>query len=269
MQDIRDILFRDIEAQKFRAVLIAERDGILSGVDEAVKTAQELGVEWNSDCREGDRLFAGRIFAELIAVPKQLAMAEERIIGTLSKTSGIATSARRAVELADGELEIVSGSWKKMPPCIKNMVRLAITTGGASFRICEPPMLYMDKNFITMLGSVKSALFSASEMTNVTKIVQIRGLHPSVEVETREALAGGASILMVDTGNLDDVDVCQRVLADMKMREHVRVAFAGNVKIADIPSLGKRGIDKLCIGKEIVDAPLLDMKLNVVGVLEQ
>lgn len=44
MQDIRDQVFRDICGKKFRAVLLAERDGVLSGVEEAVKTAQELGV---------------------------------------------------------------------------------------------------------------------------------------------------------------------------------------------------------------------------------
>ena len=42
------------------------------------------------------------------------------------------------------------------------------------------------------------------------------------------------------------------------------MAFAGGVKIADIPDLAARGMDLLCIGKEIVDAGLLDMKLDVV-----
>ncbi|UQT50137.1 hypothetical protein M5E87_11615 [Flavonifractor plautii] len=35
-----------------------------------------------------------------------------------------------------------------------------------------------------------------------------------------------------------------------------------NVKLTDIPELSERA-DILCIGKEIVDAPLLDWKLDV------
>jgi len=37
------------------------------------------------------------------------------------------------------------------------------------------------------------------------------------------------------------------------------------VHLKDIPSLASQGADVLCIGKEIVDAPLLDLKLDVVG----
>ena len=46
--------------------------------------------------------------------------------------------------------------------------------------------------------------------------------------------------------------------------ERIKVAFAGNVKLTDIPELSRRA-DILCIGKEIVDAPLLDWKLDVLG----
>lgn len=35
MEDIRDILFENIASKRFRAVLTAERSGVLSGVDEA------------------------------------------------------------------------------------------------------------------------------------------------------------------------------------------------------------------------------------------
>ena len=265
MQDIRDIVFRNISKNIYRAVLISERDGILSGVNEAVSIAEELGIEWKSDYKDGDKLYTNKIFAELTGTPKQIAMAEERIIGTLSKTSGIATAAKRAVMLADGKARIVSGSWKKMPPCMKDMVRLAITSGGAAFRICEPPMLYMDKNFVAMCGSVKSALDAASGISETTKVIQIRGLNASIEQETAQALEGGAGILMVDTGKLEDVASCMKELERLDSRDKVSIAFAGNVRLEDIPSLAERGIDILCIGKEIVDAPLLDMKLNVVG----
>ncbi len=262
MQDIRDQLFRGICHRKFRAVLLTERDGILSGVADAVKIAQKLGVTWTSGCAEGDRATAGEAFAQLTAPPKEIAMAEEQIIGALSKTSGIATAANQAVRLADGKIDIVSGSWKKMPFCMKDAVRRAIVTGGAAFRICDPPMIYMDKNFVTMLGSVKAALEAAAGL-NATKIVQIRGILEPVREETLEALAGGADILMVDTGNLSDADVCLKVVAEKNCRGKVKVAFAGSVRLQDIPMLAARGIDILCIGREIVDAPLLDMKLNV------
>lgn len=263
VQDIRDTVFRDICAKQFRAELLAERDGILSGVEEAVAAAKELGVVWNSSCKEGDKVTAGKPFAELIAGPKEMAMAEECVMGALSKASGIATAANHAVSLANGRVEIVAGAWKKMPPSMKHAVRQAVVSGGAQFRMCNLPMLYMDKNFVSMFGSVKAILQAVSHLTDMNKVVQIRGKLESVEQETLEALEGGATVLMVDTGRKSDVDICLKLLEEKNCRSSVKVAFAGNVSMEDIPMYADMGIDILCIGKEIVDAPLLDMKLNV------
>ena len=45
MEDIRDILFENIASKRFRAVLTAERSGVLSGVDEAYASAKKLGID--------------------------------------------------------------------------------------------------------------------------------------------------------------------------------------------------------------------------------
>ena len=44
----------------------------------------------------------------------------------------------------------------------------------------------------------------------------------------------------------------------------MRVAYGGGIKIASIRSLRTTGIDILDIGAEIVDAPLVDFRLDVV-----
>lgn len=263
MTDIREALFRDIQARVYRVTLTPERDGILSGVEDARAVADALGLRLLSCAGEGDALTRGVPFAQLLAGPMQVAMAEEQLIGTLAKASGIATAARRAAEAAGGRVRIVSGSWKKMPPQLKTMVRRAIATGGAEFRICEPPMIYMDKNFIRMFGSVSAALAAAEGLGEAARVIQIRGELCSVEEETDQAAAGGADILMVDTGNPEDLRRCQARLRELNCGRKPRLAFAGNVRIADIPELAGPGLDMLCIGKEIVDAPLLDMKLDV------
>ena len=44
----------------------------------------------------------------------------------------------------------------------------------------------------------------------------------------------------------------------------MQLAYAGGVKLTDIPQLTQERLDVLCVGKQIVDAPLLDMKLDVI-----
>lgn len=263
--DVRDVLFQDIEAKRFRAVLTAERSGVLSGVEAAHARAEALGITLELCRAEGDELSHGERFGNLLASPKQIAMAEEQIIGTLAKSSGIATAARTAVQLADGKVQIVSGSWKKMPPEIKDMVRTATASGGAAFRICQPPMAYLDKNFIRMFGSIPAALNACRRLPDFRRVVQIRGYTTSIDEETVQAVENGADILMVDTGDPADLDCCLAALDRMDGKRPAEVAFAGNVRLTDIPELAGRGAGILCIGKEIVDAKLLDMKLDVLG----
>ena len=265
MRDFREVLFAPIKNQKYTAVLRAERSGILSGFDRAAEAASNLGIGWECTVPEGGLLEAGKAFARISAGPEQIAMAEEVIIGTLAKASGIATAARHAADLAGSQIKVVAGAWKKMPPSCKELVRTAVLAGGLSFRICEPPMIYMDKNYVCMYGSVAGALEAVKELSGYTKVVQIRGLLSDVEEETLEALHGGCDIFMVDTGKEQDLDVCIRVLREERAWERVQVAFAGNVKLADISRLAGKGVSMLCVGKEIVDAPLLDMKLDVIA----
>ena len=263
MTDIRDILFEGIAEKRFRAVLTAERSGVLSGVEEAYACAEEIGIQLELCKKEGDELSHGERFGNFLGTPKQIAIAEERLIGTLAKASGIATAARTAVLLADGKFEIVCGSWKKMPPSIKDMVRKATATGGAKFRICQPPMIYMDKNFVRMFGSIADALHACNNLPNHTRVVQIKGINTSVENETLQALNGNADILMIDTGVVDDIHRCISVLNSSGQRDKVKVAFAGNVRLTDTLDFADCGIDILCIGKQIVDAKLLDLRLDV------
>lgn len=264
MKDVRDILFREIAEKKFRAVLRAERSGVFCGRSAAIRCAQALGIELEICINDGDELSHGQRFANLLAEPKQVAIAEEQLIGTIAKACGIATAARTAVHLADGKVKIVSGSWKKMPPESKHMVRDAIAAGGAAFRICESPMIYLDKNYIRMLGGIPAALAACRGFPDAVKVVQIKGITADVEEETLQALNGGAGVFMVDTGRIEDLRSCRRVLETSGRRGEVRLAYAGDVKLTDIPQLTKERLDILCIGKQIVDAQLLDMKLDVI-----
>ena len=264
MEDIRDIIFKSIIEQEFKGVLIPERRGCLSGVDYAISLANEIGINIEFYYNEGSIVEKGKPIGIITATPKNMAIAEEKIIGCLSKFSGIATAAKKAVDIAKGRVEIVAGSWKKLPPSIKDGVRTAIVSGGATFRISNNKMIYLDKNYIKMLGSIINALEATKEFEDHTKVIQIKGKDDSIENETKMAIEHGCNLLMVDTGDTEDLIMCLDSVNKLGARDAVEIAFAGGVKIEDVTKLAEFDIDKLCIGKEIVDALLLDIKLDVI-----
>ena len=99
------------------------------------------------------------------------------------------------------------------------------------------------------------------------KVIQLKGEFASVAQEAITAVTHGADILMIDTGVLADFAAARRALEAMGLRQQVKLAFARGVRLEHIPAMKGLGIDILDIGAEIVDAPLLDMKLDVSVVL--
>ncbi len=260
-RDIRDQIFAGLGGRTFTASLRAVTPGVLAGVEAAERWASDLGLQVEWAWAEGDWLPAGAEVARLRGRAKAIALGEECLLGCLGKASGIATAARRARELAAGRVRVVSGAWKKMPPELKEMVRRAVQVGGIPFRILDEPFLYLDKNYVRMLGGIEAALAAVQGLGGV-RVIQVRGEEASIAEETVRACRAGAGVVMVDTGRWEDALAALGAAAPYP---GVRIAFAGGIRLEDIPALADLGIHILDIGAAIVDAPLLDLQLDAVG----
>jgi nicotinate-nucleotide pyrophosphorylase (carboxylating) len=160
---------------------------------------------------------------------------------------------------------VVSGAWKKMPFPIKELVRQAVVDGGIHYRISEKPFLYLDKNYLKMLGGVEKALRSVDRLKGFVKVIQIKSQSQMLVQEATQAVRMGAHIIMIDTGRGDDIDKVDAVLRHHRLRHRVKIAFGGEISIEDLRDLKRAPVEIVDIGKAIVDAPLLDMRLDVVG----
>ncbi len=266
MQDLRDDIFKSVMTRSVTADLIAEDAGVIAGILAAKDKAKSLGLDIIQMAEEGQTVQRGDVVAKVSGNPKQIAVAEDQLIGLVAKPSGIATAARNCVDRAGPDIQIVCGAWKKMPLVLKQTIRDAIVTGGGHFRISRDPFIYLDKNYIQMLGGIKSSLHAVAHFTGFKKVVQIKGRQKDIALEACEAAELNADIIYVDNGQPQDL----RKLADMLnrkgLREKVKIAFGGSVKIEDIVRFRDLPVDILEIGRQIVDAPLMDLKLEVVEI---
>lgn len=267
--DIRDIVFSEIKNYIVTSAISNTRSGIVFGIRAAEDKAKELGLEVVSNVRDGMFIHQNETIMMLRGTPKQTAMGEDILMGMISKVSGISTAAKQAVNLAEGRAEIVCGSFKKLPAELRMPARHAILEAGAGIRIAPRPFVYIDKNYIRMLGSVTKALNAASSLDGYKKAVQLRNENGNLCQETEDACLGGADILMIDTGCQEDIPIVTARVNALGMRDRVRLAFAGNVQIKDIPDLCDMGLDIICIGRDIADAPLLDLKFDVISIQKQ
>ena len=264
--DIRTVLFEGMEELCVTGCISVCTEGIVSGISDAIEKAEEIGLQYLALVDDGMWVEAGDPILAVRGNPMQITNAEELLPGELAKSSGIATAAAQAVALANGQAKIVCGSVKKMPISMKRKIRHAILHGGAEIRIAELPFLYIDKNYIRMFGNTGKAMTAAKKFPAHTVAIQIRDGQEGLESEVEAACARPADILMIDTGKMEHIDRVKQLLFQKDLCQTVKLAFAGNVSMTDIPALLEKEVDIICIGRGIADAPLLDLRFDVIAI---
>ena len=264
--DIHDGIFAGIEEKEVTAAVVAGADGLLSGSAAAEKKAGSLGLTLHNILAEGSEVKEGNEIARFSGNPKQVVLGGEAVIGLLAKPSGIATAARACIKAAGKRMKIVSLADKKMPPGDREAIRLAVATGGAGHGLSADPTVYLDHNSIAMLGGMRQSIEAVSKLAQGHTIaVQLRGSHTIILEEAVEAAECGAGILFVDTGVQLDVMEVAFELERAGLRKKVKIAFGGGISRKELGELKGQDINIVDMGKEIADAPFLDMRLELVG----
>jgi len=257
-------IFQGIRHHRLQASLSSKGNGWLAGIPFAQRAAEILGLEavWRKS--SGAAVEKGEEIAQFVGMPQQIVKFENLVIGLISKPSGIATAAQKAQKAAGGKIRLVSGGWKKHPFLIRELIWEAVAAGGIAHRIVDEPFVYLDKNYVRIFGGISQAL-KATASSSSLKVIQLRGEFLPIAEEAREALSLGADVLMVDTGSWKDLDEVLGVMKEKNLSYPAKLAFAGGVKLEDIPLLTEKRVDILDIGAAILDAPWLELTYDVMG----
>lgn len=261
--DLRDTIFAALADRRYVADVRVTTAGVICGVERATQKARGLGCEILHSAVDGDDASVEAPVLSMRGSAKAIAMAEDCVPGAIAKPSGISRAMRRAQQLAGTRVRVVSGAAKKMPEEIKDQIRRAIHRGGGSGRISEVPFLYLDKNYVRIFGSVRKTLEAVAPMTGYVRAIQLRGLSEDIATEACSAIELGAEILMVDSGRLEDLDLVAQLVRAAGRRDRTTIAFAGDIAMADVPSVATHDVDILDIGRAILDAPIVDIKFDV------
>ncbi|MCG8588259.1 MAG: nicotinate-nucleotide pyrophosphorylase [Proteobacteria bacterium] len=238
----------------------ATQPGRVAGLellDLAAQGLDDAGV-WKPLVGEGSDVAPGTPLVEVRGRAAALALAEDHVLGPLGWASGVATRAARIVAAAPGKLRIVCGGWKKLPAALKPLLRAGLAAGGVAPRLVDGDFLYVDKNAVRMLGGVRAAIDAGRRVGHGPVSVQVRSLE-----EARAAAAAGAGIVMVDSSSLDVLARVHAGLASDGIREDLVLAFGGGVQLERLAAVAAAGADVVDIGREILDAPLLDLRFDV------
>jgi nicotinate-nucleotide pyrophosphorylase (carboxylating) len=261
--DIPSILLGCAGDRWVRAAIASSESAVVAGTAELERKAKAAGLAVEIHVSAGMQVNAGCKVATVTGRPLQIVQGEDCLLSVIGKASGVATAAREAVRKA-GRIRVVCGGWKKIPSAVKSNLRSAVGVGGAGIRILAEPFVYLDKNYIRILGSLSEALMAARSIPGRAIVAQLRGETGLIEKEALTAAGLGARVVMVDTGRIDDVRAVSNALQRKGLRRQVQIAFAGGVQLGDLEGLQREDIDIVDIGRAILDAPLVDFRYDVV-----
>ena len=262
--ELREYLFAHKKGNIYNVAINAQEKGVFAGSLKLAQLAAELSltVEWQAD--EGYPLEVGSCVFRARGKAAAIIRAEEILLGCIGKASGVATAAARFIKEAKGRIQVVCGAWKKVPQEIRQELRRAIATGGAGIRITEQPFVYLDKNYVRIMGGIEEAVTRAKAYdAERLVVVQIRGEYGPIDKEAVTAVLAGANILMVDTGDINDLQIVAATAQKAKWGNEVKLAFAGGVTAVELETVIAAGADIVDVGRAIIDAPLLDYRLDV------
>ncbi|MGD0312546.1 MAG: carboxylating nicotinate-nucleotide diphosphorylase [Acidimicrobiales bacterium] len=250
-----------VPAEARSSVAIVSRSvGVVAGRACALETFSQIDpdvdVEWRID--DGGQVGPGDVVATARGPLRSILTAERTVLNFLGHLSGVASLTRRYVEtVAEANPETRVLDTRKTTPGLRALEKAAVRAGGG----------YNHRGSLSDAVLVKDNHLDGVSITEA--VDRARQLWPgrTVEVEcdrlaqVDEAVAAGATLVMLDNMSLDQVAECVlRLRAD---GVSTLVEVSGGVDLAMAPLLAAAGADLISVGALTHSAPVLDLGFDL------
>ena len=250
------------EYKKGEVQLICKEDGIIAGlgVFERVFTLLDPETKVIFDVKDGDKVTCGQHLATVTGDIRVLLSGERTALNYLQRMSGIATYTSKVAKLLEGTKTILLDT-RKTTPCMRIFEKYAVKVGGGcNHRYNLSDGVLLKDNHIDAAGGVKEAIEAAKAYAPFVR---------KIEVETenldmvKEAVEAGADIIM-----LDNMTPEQMAEAVKFIDGRAKTECAGNVTKENIQKITAVGVDYVSSGALTHSAPILDISLKHLKVIE-
>ncbi|HEY3396658.1 MAG TPA: carboxylating nicotinate-nucleotide diphosphorylase [Armatimonadota bacterium] len=242
------------------AVIEARAPGVLAGVAAAAEVFRQVSPDlvcrW--EAAEGDRFTPGQRLATVTGPVRELLTAERTALNFLQHLSGIATLTRAYVEAVAGTGATIVDT-RKTTPGLRLLEKAAVRAGGGrNHRFGLADGVLIKDNHLAAAGGVTAAVQAARA-----------GAHHLLKVEVevadlaglREALAGGAEVVLLDNMTVAEMAEAVRVTQGRALLE-----ASGGVNLETVAAIAATGVDLISVGRLTHSAPSLDLSLELESV---
>ena len=239
-----------------RGTVISREDAVLAGTawfDACFETLDPAArIVWHA--KDGDRVRAGQTLCDIAAETRALLTAERCALNFLQLFSGTATITRHFVDAVAGTRAVIVDTRKTLPGLRLAQKYAVKMGGGTNHRIGLYDAVLIKENHIIAAGGVKEALARAHEEAPNAKFIQIEVENLD---ELREALAAGATMILLDNMDLDEMRTAVEITAG-----RAKLEASGGVSLDRVRAIAETGVDRISIGSLTKDVRAVDLSLR-------
>lgn len=244
------------EANTLTAHVVSREPAVLCGKAWAEEVFAQLDpsvtLEWLAE--EGADLEVDQPFLRLSGNARSILTGERTALNYIQMLSYTATISRRYAELVkDKPLAILDT--RKTIPTFRLAQKYAIAVGGAqNHRVGLYDAFLIKENHIMAAGSIRAAVDQAKQVAPGKPIeVETENLD-----EVAEAVAAGATIIMLDNFSLQDMTTAVET-----HKGAVKFEASGNMTDEHIKSVAQTGVDYISVGALTKHVQAIDLSLRV------
>ncbi len=224
------------------ADLITRQDAVLCGTDWFDEVFRQLdpaiGIQWHA--ADGDEIAADQVLCRVYGPARSVLTGERSAINLLQTLSGTATQTHRYARLLQGTHARLLDTRKTIPG-LRTAQKYAVRCGGGyNHRMGLHDGVLIKENHLRTDESIAEILSRARTTTPPTALLEI-------EVETlaelEEALAAGATRIMLDNFRIADLERAVRLAGD-----RAELEASGNVTLDNLRAIAETGVDFISVG---------------------
>lgn len=245
------------ENQRNDAYFVAKADGVLCGLDAAMRTFELLdgSFSYTAYKKDGERVAKGDIIVEFSGKTACLLKGERTALNLIQHMSGIATMTYKAVELCKGTKAAVTDTRKTLPG-LRALQKYAVVCGGGKnhrYNLSDGAML--KDNHIDAGGGILKAVAALREkLGHMVKIeVETRNID-----EVKQAVEAGADIIMLDNMTNEQMAECVEYIDGRAKTE-----ASGSITLENIADVAKTGVDIISLGALTHSVKAFDISMKM------
>lgn len=245
------------ENQEDSAKFLAKADGVLCGIDIALRVFELLQSDYKAEVykHDGDIIKKGDIIARVTAKTRTLLKGERTALNLLQHLSGVATATNEAVKLVEGTKASIADTRKTLPG-LRALQKYAVTVGGGKnhrFNLSDAAML--KDNHIDAGGGITNAVKKLKEkLGHMVKIeLEVRNLD-----ELREALDARVDVIMLDNMSPELMAEAVKITNGRALLE-----ASGGITSDTIREVAKSGVDIISMGAVTHSVKAFDISLKI------